>query len=54
MTVTSRRPPPPATLGPYPAAGLVFFASAGVLVVEIVALRLLAPYFGLTLETARW
>ena len=40
------------TLGPYTAAGLVFFASAGVLVVEIVALRLLAPYFGLTLETS--
>lgn len=39
-------------LGPYTAAGLVFFASAGVLVVEIVALRLLAPYFGLTLETS--
>lgn len=43
---------PAVTLGPYTAAGLVFFASAGVLVVEIVALRLLAPYFGLTLETS--
>ncbi|MFJ5041972.1 fused MFS/spermidine synthase [Streptomyces parvulus] len=31
---------------------LVFGASAAVLVVEIVALRLLAPYLGLTLETS--
>ena len=38
-------------LGPYAAAALVFGASAGVLVVELVALRLLAPYLGLTLET---
>lgn len=34
------------------AAALVFFASAAVLVVELVALRLLAPYLGLTLETS--
>jgi spermidine synthase len=34
------------------AAALVFGASAAVLVVEIVALRLLAPYLGLTLETS--
>jgi spermidine synthase len=33
------------------AAALVFFSSAAVLVVELVALRLLAPYLGLTLET---
>lgn len=33
------------------AAALVFGSSAAVLVVELVALRLLAPYFGLTLET---
>jgi spermidine synthase len=39
-------------LGRYAAAALVFGASAGVLVVEIVALRLLAPYLGLTLETS--
>ena len=39
-------------LGQYAAAALVFGASASVLVVEVVALRLLAPYFGLTLETS--
>ncbi len=38
-------------LGPWVAAALVFGSSAAVLVVELVALRLLAPYFGLTLET---
>ena len=43
---------PPAGIGRYVAAALVFGASAGVLVVEIVALRLLAPYLGLTLETS--
>jgi len=42
----------PTGLGPYAAAALVFGASAAVLVVEIVALRLLAPYLGLTLETS--
>ena len=41
-----------AGLGPYAAAALVFGASAAVLVVELVALRLLAPYLGLTLETS--
>ncbi len=51
-------PEPPADstagpgLGPGPAAVLVFGASAAVLVVELVALRLLAPYYGLTLETS--
>jgi MFS family permease len=39
------------TLGRWAAAALVFGASAGVLVVELTALRLLAPYLGLTLET---
>ena len=39
-------------LGRYAAAALVFGASASVLVVEVVALRLLAPYLGLTLETS--
>ncbi|MGW3866064.1 fused MFS/spermidine synthase [Streptomyces sp. NPDC005047] len=39
-------------LGARAAAALVFGSSAAVLVVEIVALRLLAPYLGLTLETS--
>ena len=43
--------PRTAELGRYAAAALVFGASASVLVVELVALRLLAPYLGLTLET---
>ncbi|MBX9921051.1 MAG: spermidine synthase, partial [Mycolicibacterium frederiksbergense] len=34
------------------AAALVVISSAAVLVVEITALRLLAPYLGLTLETS--
>ncbi len=38
-------------LGAWPAAALVFGSSAAVLVVELVALRLMAPYYGLTLET---
>lgn len=44
---------PPAT-GSLPnalAAGLVFLASGAVLVLEILSVRLLAPYVGLTLET---
>ncbi|WNF25776.1 fused MFS/spermidine synthase [Streptomyces sp. C11-1] len=45
-------PPRDRGLGPRAAAGLVFGTSAAVLVVEIVALRLLAPYLGLTLETS--
>jgi hypothetical protein len=45
-------PPEAPELGRYAAAGLVFGASASVLVVEVVALRLLAPYLGLTLETS--
>ena len=44
------REPGPA-LPEWAAATLVFGSSAAVLVVEIVALRLLAPYLGLTLET---
>ncbi len=44
--------PEPAHLGPAAAAVLVFASSAAVLVVEITALRLLAPYLGLTLETS--
>lgn len=42
----------PAALSDWAAAALVFGSSAAVLVVEIVALRLLAPYLGLTLETS--
>ncbi|MET9378754.1 fused MFS/spermidine synthase [Streptomyces sp. NPDC002992] len=57
MTRSSSSPaaedtPHPYGLGPRAAAVLVFGASAAVLVVEIVALRLLAPYLGLTLETS--
>ena len=37
-------------IGPRTGAALVFGSSAAVLVVELVALRLLAPYVGLTLE----
>jgi MFS family permease len=49
-------PPPPGRreLTAYPprlAAALVFFASGAVLVLEIVALRLVAPYVGITLQT---
>ncbi|HYW24591.1 MAG TPA: fused MFS/spermidine synthase [Terriglobales bacterium] len=48
--------PPPGRreLKAYPprlAAALVFFASGAVLVLEIVALRLVAPYVGITLQT---
>jgi MFS family permease len=39
-------------IGERTAAALVFGASAAVLVVELTALRLLAPYLGLTLETS--
>lgn len=39
-------------LGARFAAGLVFFASGAVLVLEILSLRLVAPYLGLTLETS--
>ena len=46
------RIPESTALGRYAAPALVFGASASVLVVEIVALRLLAPYLGLTLETS--
>jgi spermidine synthase len=39
------------TIAPVLAAGLAFLASGAVLVLEILAVRLLAPYVGLTLET---
>lgn len=46
------RVPAHAPLSEWVAGALVFGSSAAVLVVEIVALRLLAPYLGLTLETS--
>lgn len=39
------------SLRPVVAAGLVFIAACAVLILEILAVRLLAPYVGLTLET---
>lgn len=47
----SRTAAPTERLGSWTAGALVFGSSAAVLVVELVALRLLAPYLGLTLET---
>ncbi|WP_445148442.1 fused MFS/spermidine synthase [Baekduia sp. Peel2402] len=44
-------PPPSAALAPALAALTVFLASGAVLMLEILAVRLLAPYVGLTLET---
>lgn len=53
MTAPSPPPGEPAAgLGSRAAAVLVSGSSAAVLVVEITALRLLAPYLGLTLETS--
>ncbi len=45
------RPPSSDTISAPLAAALVFVASGAVLVLEILAVRLLAPYVGLTLET---
>lgn len=42
---------PAASMPPFAAAALVFLSSAAVLVLEILAARLLAPYVGATLET---
>jgi len=50
--VSQQSPDPGPALPDWAAAALVFGASAAVLVVELVALRLLAPYLGLTLETS--
>jgi spermidine synthase len=44
--------PDGAPLEPRLAAALVFFASGAVLVVEVVGLRLVAPYVGVTLQTS--
>jgi spermidine synthase len=43
--------PTPVALHPAVAAATVFLASGAVLVLEILAVRLLAPYVGLTMET---
>lgn len=40
------------TMDPKTAAAVVFFASGAVLMLEILSLRLVAPYLGLTLETS--
>ena len=40
-----------AAMTPFVAGGLVFMTSAAVLILEILAVRLLAPYVGLTIET---
>ena len=48
--MTDRRSPTP--LAPALAAAVVFGAAAAVLILEILALRMLAPYVGLTLETS--
>src|ERR1700684_624221 len=45
------QPPQPGALHALLAAVLVFLASGAVLVLEILSVRLLAPYVGLTLET---
>ena len=47
----NQQTPGPGALANWAAAALVFGSSAAVLVVELAALRLLAPYLGLTLET---
>lgn len=46
-----KRAPASRAFRPWVAGGLVYVSSAVVLVLEIVALRLVAPYVGLTLET---
>jgi len=51
VSVAPREATDRATLGSRAAAALVFLASGAVLVLEIVSLRLVAPYVGLTLET---
>ena len=43
---------PGSRLSDVAAAALVFFSSGAVLVLEILSLRLVAPYLGLTLETS--
>lgn len=50
-TASTPRAPAPAALPEALAGALVFFASGAVLVLEILAGRMLAPYVGVTLET---
>lgn len=50
-TVDPAEPSLPSALPPPLAAALVFVAAGAVLMLEILAVRLLAPYVGLTLET---
>ncbi|MCZ2859676.1 fused MFS/spermidine synthase [Blastococcus sp. VKM Ac-2987] len=45
-------PPPSGALPPWIAAGLTFLSSGAVLVLEIVGLRLIAPYVGVTVQTS--
>jgi len=49
--VPSSAPPHRRSLPPQLAAAAVFFSSGAVLVLEIVGLRLVAPYLGITLQT---
>jgi MFS family permease len=51
VTAAGPARPVPAALPPPAAAALVFVAAGAVLMLEILAVRLLAPYVGLTLET---
>lgn len=50
-SVEKSAPPLPSALPQLGAAALVFVAAGAVLMLEILAVRLLAPYVGLTLET---
>ena len=52
LTSATRRAAVEAGLGPVAAGALVFVAAAAVLVLEILSLRLVAPYLGLSLETS--
>lgn len=49
---TPGAPEPSSSLPPRLAAAIVFFASGAVLVLEVMGLRLVAPYVGVTLQTS--
>ncbi|MGY2065105.1 fused MFS/spermidine synthase [Blastococcus sp. SYSU DS0619] len=51
-TAPPTAPPPGGALPPWIAAGLTFLSSGAVLVLEIVGLRLIAPYVGVTVQTS--